>query len=53
MTYPEVIQFLSGLRLFRVKQGLEKTFKLPTLAGNRNKKLQMPAGERNAADALR
>jgi len=35
MTYAESIQFLYGLRLFGAKFGLENTFKLVALAGNR------------------
>src|SRR5436309_6834594 len=34
MTYPEAIEFLSSLRMFGTKLGLENTFKLASLAGN-------------------
>lgn len=40
MTYAEAIQFLSGLRLFGAKFGLENTFKLAELAGNPQKELR-------------
>src|SRR5438445_11276348 len=40
MTYPEVIQFLYGLRLFGLKLGLENTFQLAALAGNPQDKLR-------------